>query len=225
MKIRLLLSAVIITMSVSIPLAMLWVPTAEILGEASRILYFHVPVAWVSVLAFITAGIFSLVHLLDRNNRYPLSARKAYNAAYIGLFFTMITVISGSLWAKISWGSYWNWDPRERSIVLLLLVYIAYFILHASVGSNRGAARIGSAYLIVAMAAMPFLVFVIPRVYPSLHPETVINTQGQIQLESSMRIALLASTISFTLLFAYLLQFMNRITGLEFKIEGYYETR
>jgi heme exporter protein C len=206
-------------MPVSIILAFLWAPPAQILGEASRIMYFHVPCAWVSTLAFILSGIASIIFIYDKKKRFMLIEEKAHNSAVIGLLFTVLTVITGSMWAKISWGSYWNWDPRETSIVILLLIYIAYFSLRASLENNPNRGRLTSVYLILAMAAVPFLIFVIPRVYASLHPDPIINPQGKINLDPAMRLTLTFTIISFTLLFFYIFNLTNRLTKIMHKIE------
>ena len=209
---------VFIFMPVVIYMAFIWAPPAAILGEASRILYFHVPVAWVSVVAFIVAGIQSIM-LLTSDKKRDVREYMAYNAALSGMFFTIITVITGSVWAKLSWGSYWNWDPRETSIVVLMLIYIAYLSLYSSLKENPNRGGISAVYLIIAMVTMPFLVFIIPRIYPSLHPDTIINQEKKIHLEASMRITLFASIVTFTLLYGYIYRIMNRITCLEIKAE------
>ncbi|HPX90516.1 MAG TPA: cytochrome c biogenesis protein CcsA, partial [Spirochaetota bacterium] len=92
---------VYILMPIGIFLSLLWVPPANILGDASRILYFHVPVAWVSFLAFIIAGIHSIVLLIKKSD-IPCREAMAYNSAAIGMVFTVLTVITGSIWAKVS---------------------------------------------------------------------------------------------------------------------------
>ena len=208
-----------ILMPVSIILAFLWAPPAQILGEASRIMYFHVPCAWVSTLAFIISGIASIIFIYDKKKRFTFIEDKAHNSAVIGLMFTVLTVITGSIWAKISWGSYWNWDPRETSIVILLLIYIAYFSLRASLENNPNRGRLTSAYLIFAMVTVPFLMFVIPRVYTSLHPDPIINPQRKINLDPAMRLTLTFTMVSFTLLFFYIFSLTNRLTGIKHKIE------
>ena len=209
---------VFIFMPVVIYMAFIWAPPAAILGEASRILYFHVPVAWVSVVAFIVAGIQSIM-LLTSDKKRDVREYMAYNAALSGMFFTIITVITGSVWAKLSWGSYWNWDPRETSIVVLMLIYIAYLSLYSSLKENPNRGGISAVYLIIAMVTMPFLVFIIPRIYPSLHPDTIINQEKKIHLETVMRATLFTSIVTFTLLYGYIYRLMNRITSLELKSE------
>jgi len=206
----------LILVPVSIYLAFMWAPPAAILGDASRVVYFHVPMAWGAVLAFIVSGVLSILYLIKRN---PLDEKKAYNSAHIGMIYTILAVISGSLWAKISWGSYWNWDPRETSITVLLLIYVAYFALRSAIEDQEKRGVIASSYLIFAMAVMPFLVFVIPRVNKSLHPDTIINTNKKMQMDMDMRIVLFTSVIAFTLLYIYIFKLKNKLSIIETKID------
>jgi len=216
MKIAML---VYILMPLSIILAFLWVPPAQFLGEASRILYFHVPVAMVSVIAFFVSGIYSIIYLYDKEKKYKLLEEKSFNSARIGILFTILTIITGSIWAKISWGTYWNWDPRESSIIILLLIYLAYFSLRSALSNNSNKNMLTSTYLIFAMIVVPFFVFIIPRVYPSLHPDPIINANREINLEEKMRLTLLISVISFTMLFFYIFNLTNKLSIITDKIE------
>ncbi|MGQ9843299.1 MAG: cytochrome c biogenesis protein [Spirochaetota bacterium] len=200
-------------MLVSLYLIFIWVPPAAILGETSRIVYLHVPLAWVATLAFIIAGLAAIQYI--RKNAIA-SMYYARSSVHIGFFFTILTVITGSLWAKAMWGSYWNWDPRETSITLLLLIYIAYFSLHQIVRINPKGAMLESVYLIIALVASPFLIFVAPRLYSSLHPEPVINAQGAILLDAEMRMVLLISVAAFTLLYIILLKLLLTIHKLNY---------
>lgn len=206
-------------MPLSIILAFLWAPPAEFLGEASRILYFHVPVAWIATLAFFISGILSIVYLYDKEKKYKLIEEKAFNSALLGMMFIILTVVIGAIWSKISWGAYWNWDPRQISIIALLLIYLAYFSLRSTLAENANRGRLASAYLIIAMATVPFLVFVIPRVFASLHPDPIINPEIKMQMDNTMKIVLLFSLISFTLLFLYLFSLANRISKIYNAIE------
>lgn len=202
-----------VLMLLSLYLAFVWVPPAAILGQTSRIVYLHVPLAWVATLAFIVAGIASIQYIRKNTIEYIHYAR---SSVQIGFFFSILTVITGSLWAKVMWGSYWNWDPRETSITLLLLVYIAYFSLHQIVRQSPKGAMLESVYLVIAFVAAPFLIFVAPRLYPSLHPEPVVNTQGAILLDTEMRIVLLVSVIAFTLLYVIVFKLLLKIQKLEY---------
>jgi heme exporter protein C len=203
-----------IAMPAAIVMAFLYAAPAETLGESSRLLYFHVPLAWVASLAFVVAGILSIFHLAGKSAMATAAPDKARNSASIGLLFTMLATASGSLWSGMAWGSHWNWDPRQTSIVILMLIYIAYFSLDSALANNPGRGRITSAYLALAMAIMPFFVFVIPRVYASLHPDPVINPSGRIHLEETMKLTLFVSIGAYTLLYLYLFSLKNRISAL-----------
>jgi len=206
-------------MPVSIVLAFMYAPPAQMLGESSRILYFHVPIAWVSVLSFAVSAVASIIYLADKKKRYPMMEAKFHNSSVIGMIFTVLTTITGSIWAKLMWGSYWNWDPRETSIVVLFLIYSAYFSLRSATVSNPNRGSLSAVYLILAMVTVPFFIFVIPRIYPSLHPDPVINPDMKIRLDKDMRIVLLCSVISFTFLYFYLLNIMNRLSGIKIHYE------
>ncbi len=216
------LKSVYLLVPVAIIMAFLWAPPAQVLGDASRILYFHVPLAWVSILAFIVAGIFSIAYLVDKKHTFTGLDEKAYNSAALGLAFTILTVIAGSIWAKISWGVFWNWDPRETSIVIILLIYIAYFSIQGAMASSENRGMVGSAYLILAMVTLPFFAFLVPRIYPSLHPDPIINADRKIFLDDQMRSTLAVAIVSFTMLYCYILHIMNRMMKLKKHIEEIY---
>lgn len=210
---------VFILMPISIYLSFLWAPSAVVLGESSRILYYHVPLAWVAVLAFFVSGIFSIVYLYDKDKKFSLIDEKAHNSALIGLLFIVLATVTGSIWSKISWGAFWNWDPRQRAIAFLLLIYFAYFALRIALQDNPLRGKISGAYLIFAMVTVPFFVFILPRMYKTLHPDTIVISENRMQMDPAMRITLLVSIVSFTLLYFYLLQLLNRISYITKKVE------
>lgn len=218
-----ILKLVFLIMPVSIFMAFMIAPPAKILGEASRIIYFHVPLAMGSVIAFTYSGIASIIFLLDKNKKYQMLDVKSHNSAQIGVLYTVLAIISGSIWAKISWGSYWNWDPRQTTITVMMLIYIAYFCLWTALENNENRGKICSAYLIFTLITIPFFVFIIPRVYQSqtLHPDTIINTRGKMEMAPMMRISLFVAMAAFTFLYAYLLSLMNKLS----KINNIYQEK
>jgi heme exporter protein C len=109
------------------------------------------------------------------------------------------------------WGSFWNWDPRESSYLLLVFLYGAYLFLRAAIDDPERRARIAAAYALFAMVLMPFLVFVAPRVTRSLHPQTVINPQGKILMDAPTKTVFFAGLIGFTALFLWLLELEARL--------------
>lgn len=139
-------------------------------------MFFHVPCAWTATLAFLVAAGYSAAYLARRNPRHDLIAAAAVR---LGLLFAVLTLITGSIFARIMWGAYWNWDPRQTSYLLLVFLYGAYLFLRQSVADPERRSRMSAAYALFAGILMPFLVFVAPRVTASLHPQTIINPQGR----------------------------------------------
>jgi heme exporter protein C len=126
-------------------------------GESARIVFFHVPQAWVAVLAFCVNLVASIRYLRKRN---PLDDARAAAAARLGLVFSVLATVTGSIFANVMWNSFWNWDPREVSIVILLLIYAAYFALREAIPDEERRASLSAAYAVLAFVTMPFLVFV-----------------------------------------------------------------
>lgn len=202
-----------IAMPAAVVMAFLFAPAVDVHGETGRLLFFHVPLAWIAALAFAVAGALSITHLADRGGRWAHLDAKARHSAAIGLAATVLATATGSVWAKMSWGSYWNWDPRETSIIILMLVYIAYFSLDSALAGRENRGRVASAYLILAMAAMPFFIFIFPRLFGSLHPRS-----GSLETDAATRITLLVSIAAHTLLYLYVFSLKNRIFALEHKM-------
>ena len=200
-------------MAAVVAAAFLWPePAKGFLGESSRIVFFHVPCAWTSSLAFVVAAAYSLAYLIKRN---PWHDEVAHSAVKIGLLFGVLTLITGSLFASIMWGTWWNWDPRESSYLLLVFLYAAYLFLRAAVDDPERRARIAAAYALFAAVVMPFLVFVAPRVTASLHPQTVINPQGRILMDTPTRAVFFGALAAFSGLFLWLLSLDARVARAE----------
>jgi len=166
-----------------------------------RVIFFHVPMAWLSVLAFFISMVHSVNHLRKNDLIYDT---KAYSAAGIGFLFCLLATVTGSVWAKFQWGSFWNWDPRETSIFILLLIYGAYFALRSAIDAPEQRAKLASVYAIIAFVTVPFFIFIMPRIVETLHPDPIINPQGKIHMNSTMRVIFFSSLAGFTLLFFWL---------------------
>jgi heme exporter protein C len=192
--------------------AFLWAPLVPTLGETTRVLYFHIPSAWVAVLALGWSMLHSLLYLKRRDLEHD---HQAAAAAEIGLLFCVGATVSGSLWAKAMWGAYWNWDPRETSIFFLLLIYGAYLALRSSIEQEERRARLSAIYSAVAFVAVPFLMFVVPRIYFTLHPDPIINPRGKLDMDPRIREVFFAMLAGFTALFYWVLSLRVRIARLE----------
>lgn len=182
-------------------------------GESSRILFFHVPMAWTSFVAFLMAGVWSGFYLSRRERRYDRSARVAVE---FGLVFCVLATASGAVWAKVEWGAFWNWDPRQTTITLALVYYAAYVALREAVQDEEVAARLAAVYGVLGLVVAPFLFFVAPRMASfSLHPEPVINPEGELKMDLSVLWILIASMVGFMALFFWIHNLRCRLAALE----------
>ena len=194
----------------------LYAPAALGLGELSRIIFFHVPLAWVGVLAYLVSMIYSISYL---KKGCLIDDSRAAMHAEIGLIFTILATLTGAIFARFTWGMYWNWDPRQASIFVLLFIYSAYFVLRSSLETAELRARIASVFSILAFITVPFLVFIIPRVYATLHPEPIINVSSGFQMDQKMFQVFLASLAGFTGLYYWISLLVNRYLKLQDKLE------
>ena len=198
-------------MAVVIWAAFRWAPAAEGFGETSRIVFFHVPMAWTATIAFVVSGIASIRYLAGYEPRHDAGAAAA---AGLGLMFAILATATGSVFAELMWGSYWNWDPRQTSITVLLLIYAAYFALRGAVDDPERRATLAAGYAILAMATVPFLMFVVPRVYESLHPDTLLSTDFEVtpdEMDGRILTVLLGSVAGFTAIFMWLYALASRV--------------
>jgi len=181
------------------------------------VLYFHIPTACITVLALAWSMGHSVLYLRRRRLEHDDHAAAA---AELGLLFCIGATVTGSLWAKAVWHSWWNWDPRETSIFFLLLIYGAYLALRGSVEGDERRARLSAIYSATAFVAVPFLMFVVPRLYFSLHPDPIVNTGGKIHMDPRIRICFLAMLIGFTGLFAWMLSLRVRVLRVARRLEA-----
>lgn len=189
-----------------------WAPLVPVLQETTRVFYFHFPSALVTVIALAWSMLHSVLYLARRDLRHDDHAAVA---AELGLLFCIGAAVSGSMWAKAMWGAYWNWDPRETSIFFLLLIYGAYLALRTSVEGVERRARLSAIYSVAAFVTVPFLIFVVPRIYDSLHPDPLFNQRGKADIDPRIMLVAFAMVVGFTGLFAWLLSLRLRLARVE----------
>ena len=167
---------------------------------AQRIIYFHVPSAWISMLAFLVTFIASIAYLRKNNERWDIWAR---SSAQIGIVFTIAATASGSMWAKPAWNAWWTWDPRLTTYTIVLLLYIAYFMLRGAIDEPGRRARFASVYGIFAFLSVP-LTFMSIRWWNTIHP-VILDPSEDFGLGPGMTAAFVVCNIAFTILFVDLL--------------------
>jgi heme exporter protein C len=181
-------------------------PNIQGLEQRARIMFFHVPMAWVTVIAYLVSMIYGIRYLARRN---PVDDVRSVSSAGLGFLFCFLATVTGSVWAKFNWGSFWNWDPRETSIFLLLLIYAAYFVLRTAIENDEKRGTLAAVYSIIAFVTVPFFIFIMPRVVPSLHPGSKGDPGGsgpimEMKIDRNMTVLFFASLIGFTTLYFWM---------------------
>jgi heme exporter protein C len=144
--------------------------------DLARIIFFHLPCALLTTVFFFAGGWFSLQYLLKRLPEWDVRAAAAFE---IGTLYAVLTMVTGVLFSKVQWGAWWQWDPRQTSFLLVLLILAAYFALRAGFGDEGKRAANSAAYGVSALLPAVFLIFVFPRLeqvrQASFHPSTTIQ--------------------------------------------------
>lgn len=177
----------------------IYVPTEATMGIVQRIFYIMVPLGWLALLSFLVVFIGSIFYLVKRDIKWDTIA---YCSAEVGLVFTTLALIVGSLWARPVWGVWWTWEPRLTATLVLWLIYLAYLIIRSYVAEEGRRARFAAVIGIIGFIDIPIVVLS-TTLWRGIHPGPVIFEGG---LEPAMLQTLLVSITAFTVLFFYLLK-------------------
>jgi heme exporter protein C len=174
------------------------VPRLAILHETIRNLFFHVPMWFAMIAVLIASLIFSFRYLGKHDMELDI---KAEEYARVGIMFGVLGLITGSLWAKYTWGAWWTNDVKLNGAAAAMLVYFAYFLLRKSIDDEQKRARISAVYSIFAFALMTVFIFILPRLTDSLHPGNGGNPAfNQYDLDNKMRMIFYPAVIGWILL-------------------------
>ena len=189
------------------------VPRLDILNETIRNVYYHVPV-WFAMLFMMGLSLVHSVRFLASTD-LKIDA-KASNAALVGLFLCIPGLLTGSLWARYTWGTWWTFqDPKLNGVAISVLIYLAYFILRGSVDDEIRKARLGAVYNVFAFVMMLVFIMVLPRLTDSLHPGNGGNPAfGKYDLDNNMRMVFYPAVVGWILISCWLLELRNRISTL-----------
>ena len=180
-------------------------------GTLVRLLFIHVPAAWLSYLAYGGTGLFGLLYLVTRQRRYD---RLSMSSAEMGLMFTVATIIVGMLWAKPTWGAYWVWEPRLTTTALSLVVYGGYLLVRSLIEEPERRARISAVIGIVGTLYIP-VNYMAVEWWRGI--QQTLKLLGGIGFAASPAygIALSVMTLAFTVLYFYLLRVRGKIAALQ----------
>jgi heme exporter protein C len=187
-----------------------WVPTEQTMGIVQRIFYIHVPAAWVAFMAFGIVAFCGAGYLWLRDERLD---RAALAAAEGGMLFTTIVLLTGPLWARVAWGTWWEWEPRLTFTLLLWFIYLGYFLVRSSTENPERGKRFAAVVGIVGALDIP-LIHISVKWFRSLHPEPVVLKPEGPSLDPDMLVTLFTGFASFTLVFFSLFLFRYALEGL-----------
>jgi heme exporter protein C len=194
--------------------AIVFAPTERVMGHIQRIFYVHLPLAWVGFVAF--------GHACWAGIQYLRTSRREWDevgvaAAEIGVLFSTLVIVTGSLWARPVWGTWWTWDPQLVTYLILWLIYVGYLMLRSAAGEDAARARFAAVFAIVGFVDVP-LVWLSARYLRALSP--VIFTSRGAGLDPSMAWALGAGLVAWSLLYWFLFRVRLRLGLLEAEVEA-----
>lgn len=194
------------------------VPRLPILNETIRNLYYHVPLWWAMMFQMGISLFYSAKFLKGENKQ---DERFAYNAALVGILLSIPGLITGSLWARYTWGTWWTFqDPKLNGVAIGILIYLIYFILRASIIQETARARVSSVFNIFAFVMFMLFIMVFPRLTDSLHPGNGGNPAfGKYDLDNNMRLIFYSAVIGWMCFSGWLLNILNRISLIKSKID------
>jgi heme exporter protein C len=168
-------------------------------GNVQRIMYLHVPTAWVAYLAFGVVLVASIAYLA---RRAPGADRLAHASAEVGVVFTGLTIAAGSIWGKPTWGTWWTWDARLTSVAILFVMYLGYLLLRGMIDDRERAARYCAVLGIVAALDVPLVHFSVYW-WRTLHQPPSVLKPGSVTMPPAILGALLVNLAAFTILYVY----------------------
>jgi heme exporter protein C len=183
---------------------LLLVPTEQTMGDVQRIMYVHVPVAWLGLLGMPITAATGLAYLLRRDESCDHWSRAA---AELGWLACTLTLVTGSFWARVAWGTWWTWDPRLTTAFVLWLIYSGYLLVRLGVRDAHRRAQVAAVVAILGVLDVPVVVMA-TRWFRGMHPVAP-------QMEPMMRVILLLSAASFLVLFGLLLTLRGKQIRME----------
>jgi len=203
-----------IVWAITLYLIFIWSPVDTSIGITQKIFYFHVPIAWLGMLAVIGVGIASLIFLITKNYYWD---DLAFSFAQTGIIFASLIIVTGALWAKPVWGVWWTWDPKLTTTVILWFIFSAYLLVRNLIEDKKRAALIGSIIALLGSIDAPLIYFA-SILWRTAHPELNIGPLADEEnsgLPSSMLLTFFISLLAHTFLFIILVKMRLGVKKLE----------
>lgn len=189
------------------------VPKLDILNETIRNLFYHVPIWFAMLFQMGLSVVYALKFLSNSKLENDVVSNQA---AQVGLFFSVPGLLTGCMWAKFTWGTWWTFeDPKLNGVAIAVLIYLAYFILRSSIPDSQKRARIAAVYNVFAFVMMFVFIMILPRLTDSLHPGNGGNPAfGKYDLNNNMRLVFYPAVIGWILISLWILDIKKRMNKL-----------
>jgi heme exporter protein C len=212
-------SVTLILLAVATWMVLFYAPTEATMGPVQRVFYFHVAAGWVGMLSFLTAAIAGIAYLSTKRRNWDTIG---LSAVEVGVAFIFITIISGSIWARPIWNTWWTWDPRLTTATVMQLIYLAYLMLRQGIEDPDRRARFGAVYTILGFVSVP-LTFFSARLLRTIHPIVIAtgdpSGEGTFNMTPPMLQAFMFSLLTFSFIFITLFWHRIRLGKLYDQIE------
>ncbi|MBN2385857.1 MAG: cytochrome c biogenesis protein CcsA [Anaerolineales bacterium] len=203
----------------ALAMVFLYAPLEAVMNYVQKIFYFHVATAWVGMLGFIVAAVAGVLYLIRKDLKWDIVELAAVE---ISLVFFLIAIVSGSIWARPSWGTWWTWDARLTTAAILELVYLAYLLLRQGIEDPERRARFGAVYTLIGGISVP-VTFLSIRLWQTIHPAIIgtasAEAQGGFDMAPAMLHTMFFALIAFSVIFATLLWQRIRLGKLAEQVE------
>jgi heme exporter protein C len=194
-------------------------PVEAVMGPVQKVFYFHVSVGWVGMLGFAVAAVAGIIYLRTGNRQWDLAA---VGAVEIGLVFILINIVTGAIWARPVWNTWWTWDPRLTTATIMELVYAAYLMLRQGIEEPERRARFGAVYAIIGFVSVP-LTFASIRIFRTIHPVIIGSNDptatGFFDMSPAMLRTFMLSLVTFSFVFVDLFWHRLRLSRLADTVE------
>lgn len=193
------------------------IPDIPILKQSARNLFLHVPMWFTMAVCFGAGFVYSIRYL---NSQQPETDRKAETATQVGLAFGICGLLTGSLWARFTWGTWWTLaEPRMNLAALAMMIYVAYFVLRTAFDNPEKRAKLSAVYNVFAATTIPFLLYIVPRQLPSLHPGAEGNPAFSEITAPELRYIFYPAIIGFIGLSVWMMDILNRYKKIKYQLE------
>ncbi len=194
------------------------IPMIPILEQTARNIFFHVPM-WMAMFAMFTVSfVYSIRYLNTPNTSFDI---KAESAAKVGVVFGMCGLLTGSLWARFTWGTWWTFaEPKMNLAALAVMIYVAYFVLRSAFDDEEKRAKLSAVYNIFAVTTIPFLLYIVPRQLESLHPGAEGNPAFSEITAPELRYILYPAFMGFIALSFWIYDIVHRYQTVQHKADN-----